>query len=242
MARDITKLHPILQCKWKELEAECKKKGIIIKATECVRTKEEQDALYAKGRTAPGSIVTNAKGSNYSSMHQWGVAVDFGLNYDADKDGDIDIKDIYYAKVMKQVPPIEKSIGLESGYYWKSICDLPHMQLPYWGSTASKLKSEYKTPEKFMATWWKVDNVYTLNKSSSLHSKPDMNNSSKVKYSTVTNATMKKICKADSNGYAVMQEGHKFTLAEIKICTGYVMGKTKSGYWIPLFYNNKSRI
>lgn len=240
--RDTTKLHPILQCKWKELVSECKKKGIIIKATECVRTKAEQDELYAKGRTAPGAKVTNCKGSDYSSMHQWGVAVDFGLNYDVDKDGDVDIIDIYYAKVMKQVPPIEKSIGLESGYYWKSICDLPHMQLPYWGSTASKLKSEFKTPEKFMETWWKKDNKYVLNTNSSLHSKADMTNESKVKYDDVTSSAMKKLCKKDSKGIAIMQAGSSFTLAEIKICTGYVMGKTKSGYWIPLFYNNKSRI
>ena len=41
------------------------------------RTWEEQDALYAKGRTAPGSIVTRAKGG--FSNHNFGIAMDFGV-------------------------------------------------------------------------------------------------------------------------------------------------------------------
>jgi hypothetical protein len=40
----------------------------------CVRTPAEQDAEYAKGRTAPGGIVTQAKGNE--SPHVWGLAAD----------------------------------------------------------------------------------------------------------------------------------------------------------------------
>ena len=65
---DIKALHPDLQKKYAQLIKLCSKKGITIGVAECLRTKAEQDALYAKGRTAPGKIVTNAKGSNYSSM------------------------------------------------------------------------------------------------------------------------------------------------------------------------------
>ena len=151
--RDVTKLHPTLQKKIKKLIALCEKQGIKIKVTECVRTKAEQDALYAKGRTKPGSIVTKCKGSSYSSMHQWGVAFDFVINQDTDKDGDIDINDLYRAKLMNVVGKIGESIGLEWGGSWKSIVDRPHFQLPNWGSTATKLKEKYGTPEKFMATW-----------------------------------------------------------------------------------------
>ena len=68
--RDTSKLHPVLREKMNELIKECKKQGIKIGIGECVRTVAEQDALYAKGRTKPGSIVTNAKGLTYSSMHQ----------------------------------------------------------------------------------------------------------------------------------------------------------------------------
>ena len=85
--RDIKQLHPELQKKIAQLQELCKAQGITIGISECLRTKAEQDALYAKGRTTGGSIVTNCKGSTYSSMHQWGVAFDFYLKVDVDGDG-----------------------------------------------------------------------------------------------------------------------------------------------------------
>jgi len=41
-----------------------------------VRSQEEQIALYAKGRTAPGEIVTYKDGIIKKSRHQYGLAVD----------------------------------------------------------------------------------------------------------------------------------------------------------------------
>ena len=153
--RDITKLHPRLQAKFKLLQKKCAQEGIKIRATECLRTAKEQDALYAKGRTAPGSKVTNARGRDAKSMHQWGVAVDIVIDMDADNDGDVDISDLYNVKLLNVVGKIGESIGLEWGGSWKSIVDKPHFQLPYWGSTPAKLKAEYGTPTKFIATWAK---------------------------------------------------------------------------------------
>ena len=239
--KDVTKLDPILQCKIKLLISECKKAGIIIQTREALRTVAEQDALYAKGRTAPGYIVTNAKGSSYSSMHMWGEAVDIVIFMDTDKDKDIDINDLYCVKLMKKVGPIGQKIGLEWGGAWKSIVDYPHYQLPDWGSTPTKLKKMYGTPDKFFATWWKVGKTYTLKINSAIHNTASSSVDSKVLLNK-TKSAMKKICKADSKGYAVMQRGSKFTLVDMKICTGYIMGKTNQGYWIPLFYNDKKRI
>lgn len=85
--RDMKALHPDLQEKITLLQKKCAAAGITIGIGECLRTKAEQDALYAQGRTKPGKIVTNAKGSSYSSMHQWGVAFDFYLKMDVDGDG-----------------------------------------------------------------------------------------------------------------------------------------------------------
>lgn len=146
MGRDITKLHPELQKKIKYLKELCEKKGLYIGIGECYRTVAEQNSLYAKGRTEKGNIVTNAKGSSYSSMHQWGVAFDFyrndgkGAYYDADG---------FFTKVGK----VGQSIGLEWGGSWTSIKDKPHFQLKDWGSTPAKLKKQYGTPEKFIKTW-----------------------------------------------------------------------------------------
>lgn len=161
--RNVSQLHPELQKKVVKLQQECLKEGIKIKIGECFRTEAEQNALYAKGRTAPGNIVTNARGNSYSSMHQWGVAFDFFLNMDVDKDGKTSDDAFNNAtKLFNKVGTIGKKLGLEWGGDWKSIKDLPHFQLPDWGSTATQLKNKYGTPDKFKATWCikeKVKNV-----------------------------------------------------------------------------------
>ena len=51
--------------------------GINIKIISGLRTYEEQDALYAQGRTTPGNIVTNARGGH--SNHNFGIAFDVGV-------------------------------------------------------------------------------------------------------------------------------------------------------------------
>lgn len=147
MARVIADLYPRLQIKITELQKLCESKGLKIGIGECVRTVAEQDALYAKGRTDKSSgIVTNAKGNTYGSMHQFGVAFDFYRN---DGKGAYYDNDGFFTKVGK----LGQSIGLEWGGSWSSIIDKPHFQLPDWGSTTSKLKSLYGTPEKFKLTW-----------------------------------------------------------------------------------------
>ena len=165
--RDIKQLHPTLQKKVEELKALCEKNGIKIGISECLRTVAEQDALYAKGRTAGGSIVTNCKGSSYSSMHQWGVAFDFYLIMDVDGDGQTSDDSFNNSTgLFQKVGKLGQSIGLEWGGSWTSFVDMCHFQLPDWGSTAKKLKSTYGTPEKFFATWEtvqaKVDQTSTV--------------------------------------------------------------------------------
>ena len=158
--RNVSQLHPELQKKVVKLQKECLKAGIKIKIGECFRTVAEQNALYAKGRTAPGSIVTNAKGNSYSSMHQWGVAFDFFLDMDVDKDGKTSDDAFNNAtKLFNKVGAIGKKLGLEWGGDWKSIKDLPHFQLPDWGSTATQLKAKYGTPDKFKSTWGAKEEV-----------------------------------------------------------------------------------
>ena len=201
--RDITKLHPRLQAKFKLLQKKCAQEGIKIRATECLRTAKEQDALYAKGRTAPGSKVTNARGRDAKSMHQWGVAVDIVIDMDADKDGDVDISDLYNVKLLNVVGKIGESIGLEWGGSWKSIVDKPHFQLPDWGSTPAKLKAEYGTPTKFIATW---DKKTKTNKSS-------INKTFKKTFTTTANLKMRTSPDTSDNGNVIqiLKKGVKVT-------------------------------
>ena len=151
--RDITLCHPRLQVLAGKLVDECNQQGLKIKIGETLRTKAEQDALYAQGRTKPGQIVTNAPGSSYSSYHQWGTAFDFFRN---------DGKGAYFDKdnFFKQVGELGVSLGLEWGGNWKSIVDRPHFQLPDWGSSTSGIKKLYRTPEEFMKTWVRTEEKY----------------------------------------------------------------------------------
>ena len=199
--KDVTQLHPRLQEKFKLLQKKCAQKGIKIRATECLRTAKEQDALYAKGRTAPGHKVTNASGKDAKSMHQWGVAVDVAIDMDTDNDGDVDIRDLYNVKLLNVVGKIGESIGLEWGGSWKSIVDKPHFQLPDWGSTPTKLKAKYGTPEKFIATLAKKTKA----------TKSSTNKSFKKTFTTTANLKMRTSpdTSDNSNVIQVLKKGTK---------------------------------
>lgn len=144
---NVSDIHPKLRMLQKKLIEECKNQGLLVRITQEIRTVEEQDRLYSQGRTVSGNIVTNAKGSDYSSHHQWGTAFDFCRN---------DGKDPYYDedRFFDKVGEIGKSIGLEWGGDWKSPVDKPHFQLPDWGSTTKVLKQKYGTPDEFEKTWY----------------------------------------------------------------------------------------
>ena len=156
MSRDITMCHPQLQLLAIKLITECKKQGLIVKLGECFRSVAEQDALYAQGRTTKGSIVTNARGTSYSSMHQWGVAFDVIRN---DGKGAYNDSDNWFSKVAK----IGKSLGLEWGGDWTSPVDKPHFQLPQWGSTPTKLKKLYGNVNNFKKTWNQEEKIVKQN-------------------------------------------------------------------------------
>ena len=136
--RDTKALHPDLQEKIILLQKKCKEAGITIMIGECLRTKAEQDALYAQGRTKPGKIVTNAKGSTYSSMHQWGVAVDFYLKMDVDGDGSASDDTFNNStSLFNKVGKIGQSIGLVKTEYkagqWYTVPEEIPVRNGYYG-------------------------------------------------------------------------------------------------------------
>lgn len=147
MGNDIKQCHPRLQTLAQELVSECSRQGCPVAIGECFRSVAEQNALYAQGRTKPGSVITNAPGTSYSSMHQWGVAFDIYRN---DGKGAFNESGGYFQKVGA----IGKSLGLEWGGDWKSIVDKPHFQLPDWGSTPARLRQLYGNVYRFKETWY----------------------------------------------------------------------------------------
>lgn len=154
--RDIKLLHPTLRPKAEELIRKAKAVGIDIIITQTLRTKAEQDALYAQGRTKPGSIVTNAKYPQ--SLHCWGVAFDFAVMVN----GKVSWNEVHYSKVG----PLGESLGLVWGGRWKNFPDKPHFELP--GYSWSALQKQHGTPEKFIAAW-KAKEVVKLFKDIATH-------------------------------------------------------------------------
>lgn len=110
-----------------------------------LRTFTEQDALYAQGRTKPGSKVTNAKGGQ--SIHNYGLAIDIVLLVDTNKDGIYEtaswdrLKDFDGDKVADwmEIVKIFKSYGWEWGGDWTSLKDYPHFEKSF-GKTWQQLQ------------------------------------------------------------------------------------------------------
>lgn len=94
-----------------------------------VRTAEEQAALYAQGRTAPGSIVTNADGVVKKSNHQpkgdgYGHAVDCAF---VDDHGTASWADSHPWRLYGEMA---KALGCKWGGDWTTFTDRPHIELP----------------------------------------------------------------------------------------------------------------
>lgn len=96
--------------------------GIYICVAQGFRSFAEQDALYAQGRTKPGSIVTNARGGQ--SNHNYGVAVDLCL-YTQDGSDVIWTVEGNFRKVIAAM----KAQGFKWGGDWVSFKDYPHFEL-----------------------------------------------------------------------------------------------------------------
>lgn len=107
---------------------------LAIRVVQGTRTIAEQNALYAKGRTVKGNIVTNAKGG--SSFHNYGLALDFALLMDLNGDGKYDElswdikKDIDRDGVADwlEVVRIFEADGWEWGGKFSNLKDYPHVQ------------------------------------------------------------------------------------------------------------------
>jgi len=132
-------VHPTVAAKARQLVTSAYKEGINVIITQGLRTIEEQNELYAQGRTKPGKIVTNARGGY--SYHNFGLAFDFAiLKDDGIVSWNVDDK-------WKRVGAIGKSLGLEWGGDWKDFKDYPHFQYTF-GLSLADLRSGKKPKEE----------------------------------------------------------------------------------------------
>lgn len=115
-------IHPVVKEKAIEVLKQAYKEGILVQISDGFRSYAEQNALYAKGRTASGNIVTNAKGGQ--SYHNFGLAVDYFLVSDDGNDALWTVNADW-----KRVAAIAKGKGFEWGGDWTSFRDYPHLQM-----------------------------------------------------------------------------------------------------------------
>ncbi len=135
-----TELHPTVSEAKDTLIKRAAKNDIEIAITAGYRTEEEQDALYEKGRSTEGKVVTNVAGGG--SYHNYGLAIDFALKLD---DGDV-VWDMQRddngngKSDWMEVVSIAKDLGFDWGGDWTSFKDYPHLQMDF-GLTMRELKN-----------------------------------------------------------------------------------------------------
>jgi D-alanyl-D-alanine dipeptidase len=94
--------------------------GMDMRVVSDFRSVEEQNALFAQGRTAPGRVVTNATGG--SSWHNYGLAVDVAFNNaNGQPSWPENANWDRYGEIAVQR-------GLEWGGNWRGINDRPHIE------------------------------------------------------------------------------------------------------------------
>ena len=119
MTRDIEALTPTLRRGVRELMRRAAAQGLSVVITGTYRTHEEQERLFAQGRTTPGKIVTNVRGGD--SFHNHRVAFDFARNV---RGREFDNSDNFFDRVGA----IWRQMGGVWGGDWTRFVDRPHCE------------------------------------------------------------------------------------------------------------------
>jgi len=127
MSNKLQGVHPDLVAKIQKIQAAMEILGFHMIPTDGLRTTEEQQKLYAQGRTTPGDIVTDADGVKNKSNHQahddgFGHAVDCCFVVDGQASWDEKLPWQLYGRMAQ-------SLGLVWGGSWIKPVDKPHVQL-----------------------------------------------------------------------------------------------------------------
>ena len=131
----LQQLHPALAAAVRAAIADLARRGTVVEVVQGLRTFEEQDDLFAKGRTKPGAIVTQARGGE--SNHNFGLAADLCPFTNDKPDWNAPMT------VWAAIGTAAMVHGLEWGGQWKKFLDKPHVQLP--AMTVKECASCYKS-------------------------------------------------------------------------------------------------
>lgn len=134
----LSALHPYVQKLANNFLALCASSNLKVLIYTTFRSWNDQDVSYAQGRTAPGAIVTDARGGE--SYHNWGLAFDCAPLDDA---GNILWED---TDKYVQLGTLGQQAGLEWGGNWTSyainLVDMPHFQYTFGLSTNDLLNGK----------------------------------------------------------------------------------------------------
>lgn len=127
MADLLDGVHPALKAKITQVLTAMAALNHPMRVCQGVRTAEQQQDLYAQGRSIPGKIVTNADGFKLRSNHQLHPSDNYGHAVDCcfmtgEPFGETQPWSLYGAAV--------KAVGLNWGGSWTSFQDRPHAELP----------------------------------------------------------------------------------------------------------------
>ena len=122
----MTSVHPTLAAALDRIFASMAAFGHPMRVIEGVRTTARQQALWQQGRSAPGKIVTQRDGVIKLSSHQLGHAVDCAFVDDPRTPRD-DTWD--ETKPWAVYGAMAEAEGLTWGGRWKTLHDLPHIEL-----------------------------------------------------------------------------------------------------------------
>ncbi|MCL1864080.1 MAG: M15 family metallopeptidase [Defluviitaleaceae bacterium] len=142
-SRNISDLHPVVARGCRELIKRMEAAdfpAVGISAT--FRCHDEQNRLYAQGRTTPGSIVTNARGGQ--SWHNWRLAFDIFQN--------IRGQEWNNPRFFETAGKIWEQIGGEWGGSWTQLVDRPHFQFTN-GATIAQMQAGHEIPEDAVMPW-----------------------------------------------------------------------------------------
>jgi peptidoglycan L-alanyl-D-glutamate endopeptidase CwlK len=150
----LEELYPPFRARIERLLDFCDQKGWKVIITQALRTFEDQDALYAKGRDEkgividPSQVITNAKGGE--SYHNYGLAIDLAF---LDDSGSV----LWESPLYDELGANAKLFNL----HWLGALNLPFKDIYHFdanfGYSTWELSVVYLNDNKLPGVWKYID-------------------------------------------------------------------------------------